>query len=213
VSDGKGTARLWVLPNGRVDQLDDVALHRAALDRRPEAVDALWRRFAPMVRGLLRRGIGRNDVEDIVQEVFLQFFTKLHTIRDPQAMRMFALRIAINALRGEIRARRVRRWLRLTDDGATLDAEAIPEDFDAREALTRFYALLDHFSASDRAACVLRNIEGMELEEVAQALGVSLATIKRRLARIERRIQAIAAGDDVLSEWLVFQPRSVPSAS
>jgi RNA polymerase sigma factor (sigma-70 family) len=61
------------------------------------------------------------------------------------------------------------------------NATVLREDFDAREALTRFYALLDHFSASDRAACVLRNIEGMDLEEVAQALGVSLATVKRDL--------------------------------
>ena len=207
--ESKGTARLLVLPRHRVEQLDDASLHRLAVENRPHAVDALWRRFSPMIRGLLRRGIGRHDVEDLMQEVFLQFFRRLHTIRDPQAMRMFALRIGMNTLRGELRARRVRRWLHLTNDGASIEIESAGEDFEAREALARFYDMLDRLAPSDRAAFVLRNLEGMELEDVAEAVGVSLATVKRQLARVDKRVMAIASGDRVLSEWIGWNQESV----
>jgi RNA polymerase sigma-70 factor (ECF subfamily) len=45
-------------------------------------------------------------------------------------------------------------------------------------------------------------VEGLELLEVASALGVSLATVKRRLARVSARVWAMAQGDRMLIEYL-----------
>lgn len=75
-------------------------------------------------------------------------------------------------------------------------------DPEVRDAYVRTYALLDHLGADGRIAFVLRYIEGLELEDVASACRVSLSTIKRRLAKAERRFAAAAARDPVLRAWL-----------
>jgi len=62
--------------------------------------------------------------------------------------------------------------------------------------------VLDRLSAADRAAFVLRHVEELELVDVAGALRVSLATAKRRLQRVTRRVFAMAASDPALAAYL-----------
>jgi RNA polymerase sigma-70 factor (ECF subfamily) len=75
-------------------------------------------------------------------------------------------------------------------------------DLEAREALSRFYHLLDNLRPRHRTAFVLRYIEGLELVDVAEATGVSLATIKRWLPRIVRRVQMQAERDPLLRGYI-----------
>jgi RNA polymerase sigma-70 factor (ECF subfamily) len=109
--------------------------------------------------------------------------------------------LTVNKVRSELRKRRVRRWFH---GGSTND---VPEpkhidDHDAREALRRTYAILDGLAANERLAFVLRHIEGVPLAEAADACSCSLATIKRYLARAERRFVERAEKDPVLRERL-----------
>ena len=64
------------------------------------------------------------------------------------------------------------------------------------------FRALDQLDSLSRAAFVLRHVEGYELEETARLCGCSLATIKRRLARAEKRFQALSRGDAVLRDLL-----------
>jgi len=82
------------------------------------------------------------------------------------------------------------------------EAEARPASDEATEALRRTYLVLDRLPREERIAFALRTIEGMKLEEVADACGVSLATAKRRLARAEQRFLELCRADAVLREWL-----------
>ena len=75
-------------------------------------------------------------------------------------------------------------------------------DDEAREALRRAYAILDTLSADDRIAFCLRNIEGMELLDVARACDTSLSTVKRRLERAEHRFLVLARREPALQSWL-----------
>jgi RNA polymerase sigma-70 factor (ECF subfamily) len=180
----------------------DADLARAAAKGHPGAPTVVWDRFSTLVRGILRRSLGRDDVDDHVQEVFLRFFRQISTLRDPDVLRSFLIGIAIRVAKGELRRRRVRRWFRLTDDGSVPeDAPAAAEDPEAREALARLYAILDRIEDQARLAFVLRHVEGLELVDVADALGVSLATAKRRLARASSRVLAAAARDPLLVEY------------
>jgi RNA polymerase sigma-70 factor (ECF subfamily) len=187
----------------RLPRADDTAVARALLEGQPGAPAVAWDRFSPLVRGLLRRSLGPGaDVEDHVQEVFLRFFREIPRLREVSAVRSFLVGITVRVARSELRRRRVRRWLRLTDDGV-LPETAAPSSEVAREALARLYALLDGARDEDRLAFVLRHLEGLELTEVAAGLGVSLATAKRRLARVTTWIRAQMAGDPVLADYLV----------
>jgi RNA polymerase sigma-70 factor (ECF subfamily) len=186
---------------------DDVDLVRAVCAGRRDAVLLVWDRHAALVRGVLRRSLGPgNDVEDLVQEVFLGFFRNVGDLENPAALRAFLVSIATRTAISEIRKRKVRSFLRLTDDGEMPD-QAAPED-EGREALRQLYKLLDGCAAADRMAFVLRHIEGLPIEAVAQALDVSLATAKRKLAKVNERIVSLARKDPLLSEYVVAEAMS-----
>jgi RNA polymerase sigma-70 factor, ECF subfamily len=191
----------------------DAALANAAIAGEPAAAGLIWERFSPLVRGLVRRSLGPDrDVEDHVQDVFLRFFEQVDELRDPAAVRSFLVGITVRVLRSELRRRRLRRWLHLTDAGELPDAPAPPEDEDAREALKRLYHLLDGMDDEARIAFVLRFVQGLELTEVAASLGASLATTKRRLAKVSARVLAAARRDPILAGYLALA-RGEPDAS
>jgi RNA polymerase sigma-70 factor (ECF subfamily) len=187
---------------------DDSALARAAAGGDPAAAAAVWDRFSPLVRGLLRRSLGPDrDVEDQVQDVFLRFFKRIDTLRDPNAVRSFLVGITIRVAGSELRRRRVRRWLHVTETGTLPDIEAPPGDADAREAVARLYANLDRLDDEGRLAIVLRHIDGLELLDVAAALDLSLATTKRRLAKATARLHAMLERDPALADYLTQPDR------
>jgi RNA polymerase sigma-70 factor, ECF subfamily len=183
--------------------MDDESLARALIAGEPAAATIAWQRFSPMVRRIVRRAIGPGgEVEDLVQNVFLRLFTKVHALREPKVLKAFVITITTFTLRQELRRRRLRSWLGLRADPTAFDLRVVHPDPLAREALTRFYRLLDRFGARDRTAFVLRFLEGMDLTEVAAALGVSLATAKRCIARAQERMLTYVERDPALREYL-----------
>jgi len=179
----------------------DAELALAAAEGDPRAQSEAWDRYSSLVRGLLRRSLGAGDVQDAVQEVFIRFFRKLPDLREPAAVRSFLIGITLRVAAGELRKRRVRRWLRLTPTGVVPEQPGSELDDVARAALRRLYEILDQQSDDARLAFVLRHVQGMELTEVAGALNVSLATVKRKLARITPRIRAQASRDPLLRTY------------
>jgi len=189
------------LPNSAT--IDDAALARLAAEKDPRAAAALWDRYASLVRGILRRTLGPvAEVEDLVQEVFIGLFRTLGGLRDPDALRSFIVGTAIRTARSELRRKRVRRWLSLTPTGALPDTEqAGALDPEARRAVKRLYEVLDTIDDRGRMAFVLRYLEGYELTEVAEALGCSLATTKRALAKAQDRVNAMVRRDPLLAPY------------
>lgn len=177
-------------------------LLRGILEGDSRAQGEIWDTYAPVLRGVLRRSLGPwSDVEDGLQEVFLTFFRVAGTLRDPSALRPFLIGIAMRVARSELRKRRVRRWFFLTDDGNVPEQATTSGDEDAREAVRRLYAILDTLDAESRLAFILRHIEGLELEEVARSLGLSLATTKRRLAKVAPVVYARVRADALLAPY------------
>jgi RNA polymerase sigma-70 factor (ECF subfamily) len=203
MSDGDRRAR--VLPLRPTSEIydDDALLARALIERRPNAPAALWARFSPMVHRMLRRTLGPGaDIEDVVQEVFLCVFQKVGGLREPRALRAFVISVTALTARYELRRRWVGRWVRLGRDPEAPDARAFHPDPEGRQALVRFYKILDRVKPVDRTAFALRFIEGLELSEVAEALGTSLATAKRRISRVWKRVSLLVERDPALSHYL-----------
>jgi RNA polymerase sigma-70 factor (ECF subfamily) len=82
------------------------------------------------------------------------------------------------------------------------ESEARVTPTEVSEALRCTYELLGKLPADERLAFALRHIDGQELTTVAAACGVSLATIKRRLARAQSTFVALASEHNVLAEWV-----------
>jgi RNA polymerase sigma-70 factor (ECF subfamily) len=166
-------------------------LVQRALEREPAAASAIVERYSPVVRRCLWTPSPGDEVEDLVQEVFARCFECLPRLRDPNALKSFVigitLRVAANA-----RRRRRRRWReRLTTTGELPDA-AHEEDLEARHAFRSTRELLGRFSPENLRVLELRFVHEKELTEIADGMGVSLATAKRHLARASARVRAMA---------------------
>ena len=172
----------------------------------PDAPKEAWRRFAPLVRRIVARSLGaEREVDDAVQDVFLSVFGKIPTLRNPASLRAFIVSVAIRTLRSEIRRRKVRSWLRFHDEIETPDLRTVQADTDSREALVRFYEILERINLRDRTAFVLHFIEGLELPEVAQAMEVSIPTVRRCIARSREKLALVAGRDPLLVDYVTRQ--------
>jgi RNA polymerase sigma-70 factor (ECF subfamily) len=181
---------------------DDAGLVHAATEGDPFAPGLIWDRYSRLIRGVLRRSLGEDEVDDHLQEVFLRFFRQVGGLRKPGSLRCFLIGIAMRVAGSELRRRRVRRFMRLAPAEELEGGPASPRDDDAREAVTRLYEILDRVDSRTRMLFVLRYIEALELTEIAEVLDVSLATAKRHLARAGDRIFNLAGRDEVLLAYL-----------
>ncbi|WP_437326323.1 RNA polymerase sigma factor [Sorangium sp. So ce381] len=169
----------------------------------PWAAAMLLDRYGPLVERLIRRVMGRDpELQDLVHEAFARVLTSVHQVRDGQAVKGWISSVAVHTAHHAIRRRRRARWLFFWQSDDDLPEPSSVPAHGPREALRRVYAALDELSTEDRIAFTLRFIEEMPLEDVAGACSVSLATIKRRLARAEQRFTAMAKRDPVLRGWM-----------
>jgi RNA polymerase sigma-70 factor, ECF subfamily len=185
--------------------VEDAGLARALRAGSRHAPGELFDRHAPMVRRILARTLGPwCDIEDHVQETFLAFFRGLRGLRDEEAVRAFLVSIAVRIARGELRRRRVRRILRLAPPEEMVEIAGPTDavDLEGREAVRRLFAILDELDSSSRLAFTLRHLEEMELTDIALAVGESLATVKRRLARVAPVLKARIASDPSLAAYV-----------
>lgn len=170
----------------------------------PEAQAALWDRYSPSLRAVLRRSLGPSaEVEDALQEVFIRFFRVLPGLREPAALGSFLTGVAVRVARDALRKRRIRSWFRLTDDGEVPErTESDPAAEQASRAVRRLYVILDELDDESRLLFVLRHIEGLEIGELAACLDSSVATVKRRLARVTPVVFARARKDADLATFV-----------
>jgi len=184
-------------------------LHAPACAGDGAATQAIWDSYAPLVRGLLRRVFGPEDeVEDAVHDVFVRLLESVRQVRDGNALRSYIVTIALNTARAELRRRKVRRFFGLAAGQAASHfanpalVGSAAEQPAAQVAAARLFRILDALPREERLTLILRYVEEMELSEVAEASGVSLATVKRRLTKAAARIMARAKRDAILTEYL-----------
>jgi RNA polymerase sigma-70 factor (ECF subfamily) len=157
------------------------------------AKEALFRRYAPMVNGLALRLLGRDaDVDDLVQETFLQAFGSLEGLKEPSIFGSWIASIVVHTAHKLLRRRRllVQLGLRRRDP---IDVDALLAPTAPPEVVLEvrsIYEVIDDLPPKLRIPLLLRRAEGLELAEIAELTGASLATVKRRLAEAEERLRA-----------------------
>ncbi len=139
-----------------------------------EAFGSLYDLYAPMVHGLLLARLPWSEVDDILQDVFVQAFKRLHTLREDDAFGGWLAMIARN--RATDFYRRAHHTTELTDD---IPARMIQPDGEASEALAAIRALPSAY----RETLVLRFVEGMTGMEIAARTGLTHASVRVNLSR------------------------------
>lgn len=193
---------LRIVRGERADLDSDESLVAGLRRGEARAELAAWNRFSPRVDATLRRLMGPSEDpvsrEDLLQEVFIRFFNRIHTLREPAAVSGFLTGISVHVAHAEIGRRRRRRWLRLTSTGFVPDTPAHEPNADAREAVARYYRQLEALNVKDRSIFVSRTIEGLTLAEVAAVHGLSVSTTQRRLNRATKKVALLVRRDPVL---------------
>ena len=181
---------------------DEELLALARRGDRAAAASAVYYRFSEDVNRLVWRVLGADaEHDDVVQQVFVHIISGLPKVRDAERLGAWMTSVCVKTVRTEIRRRRVRRfWSAGPAEIARIAAPV--EDHEARELLEKVYTLLDALPADERIAFVLRYIDERPLLELAETCDCSLATIKRRLSKAEKRFARLAGRDAAIAERL-----------
>lgn len=172
-------------------ELTDGALVDRALAGEEWAQRELFQRHAPRVVSMLTRLLAsRADAEDAAQDTFIEAFRDLLLLRERGDFGRWLSRIAVHQAHRRFRRRR---WAALFGSTPELDAtfEAIVDESvspERRAELVWVDAVLRKLPHLERTAWLLRHVEEFELTEVAEALEVSLATVKRKLAWVDAQL-------------------------
>jgi RNA polymerase sigma-70 factor (ECF subfamily) len=148
-------------------------------------------RYSPRLRYFLRTLAGRAEVEDLLQQVWLDAFRGLPRLADPAAFPAWAYRIA----RGRA-ARLFRR--RAADPGPLPDVPDDPgEPFTADDAAA-VHAALAELGPDHREVLVLRFLDDLSYDDIARVVGVPVGTVRSRLHLAKKALRVILerrAGD------------------
>ncbi|MEK7833238.1 MAG: sigma-70 family RNA polymerase sigma factor [Acidobacteriota bacterium] len=154
-----------------------LVLRAQAGDR--EALDELFQLVQePLYRYIVNLIGSRTLAEDALQEVFILIYRKLRWLREPELFRPWAYRIATREAFKLMK--RERRWSDSSVDETVLEDLPTP----VRDALTPELVsqLVEQVSPASRVVIVLHYLHEMQLDEVADVLGLALGTVKSRLA-------------------------------
>jgi RNA polymerase sigma-70 factor (ECF subfamily) len=150
------------------------------------SLDEAYRRFAPYVAAIGVRILGRSDeLDDLVQDVFVEATRGIAGLSSPEALKPWIARITVRTAVRRLRRARFFRAVHLQIDDAQdyeslASSDATPEQ---RALIARVYRALDQLAANDRAAWVVRYVQGETLEQGAELCACSLSTYQRRLRR------------------------------
>ena len=183
---------------------DDLALADRCVHGDRAAQRSLFAREKRRVHATLYRVLGSNsEMEDLVQEAFIEVFKSLASFRGEAQLSTWIDRITVRVAYAHLTRKRMR----------PARLEAVPEmpagDPSAeqralmREAARRLYEVLDKLDAKLRIAFSLHVIDGRPLTDVARAMDSSLVATKTRVWRARRIVEKRAKHDPLLQGFLV----------
>jgi RNA polymerase sigma-70 factor, ECF subfamily len=182
--------------------MTDSALAQALKAREPGSAELLFDRYGPYTERLIVRAVGLDpEVPDLIHEAFTRTLEGIGRLRKSSTLKGWVGSVALFTARAYLRNRRSRRrWLSLFSSEEVPEPAAVVASPEVSRTLARTYAILDTLPADERIAFALRMVDGMELTEIAQLTGVSLATVKRRIARARGLFWERARRDPMLQE-------------
>jgi RNA polymerase sigma-70 factor (ECF subfamily) len=150
------------------------------------AFEVLVKRYETRLFNYLRRMTGNaSDAEDLFQETFLRVYTHLDQFRTDGLFRPWVYRIATNVCRNQQRwwRRRPRHvFSEYGEDDAPDPAAANPRELAiSAELAERLASAVNRLPVRHRAVFLMARYEGMSYEEIGNALGIPVGTVKSRM--------------------------------
>ena len=180
----------------------DVELVRRCQAGEAAAFAQLFQRHAGLVSGLVHRMLGPSpELEDLVQEVFLQVIRSLASFRDEARFSTWLYRVTVNVVLMHRRAAKSRPSFSEAPEGvAAIDQRPLSDDqLERRRRVVAFHRLLDRLSEKKRLVFVLHELEGLSPGEIAKIVGSPVLTVRTRLFYARRELLALLAEEPALA--------------
>lgn len=182
----------------------DAALIVRAQQGDPSAFRQIFVRHRETVSRIVYRMIGPSpDVEDVVQDVFLNVYRSLPSFRGESKFSTWLYRLATNVTRMHLRRGRSRpRFTDIEVPEAPRDSDPPPlpdQQVEQAERVRALYRLLDGLSTKKRAVLVLHDLEGVPAKEIAETLEIPVLTVRTRLFYARKELYAALAGEPSLA--------------
>ncbi len=193
----------------------EVALDRMLVDRFragdsaafEEMVSRHWDRIYGMVHQLLRN---QQDAEEVTQDAFIRAHRGLANFRGDSSFSTWLYQIATNLARNRYwywwrrkRDRTVSFDQPVSDENETPLSEVFVGESESpgdvtvtQELVDRIASGMEKLNAKHREILILRNVKNLSYEEIASILGISVGTVKSRIARARDSLREIIGGDD-----------------
>ena len=160
------------------------------------ALEACYRRHGARVYRLCLRLLGREpDAEDATQEVFLKLLERIDSFSGRAHFSTWLHRLTVNHCLHRLEREHRRRAAALPEDDHDhpIDrADSPPEQLARTESRETLQGLLDRLSSEQRAVIVLREIEQLTYQEIAETLEIPVGTVMSRLARAREQLVRLA---------------------
>lgn len=154
---------------------------------KPEALNELVRRYHTAVLRVCVSLLGSRDVDDLVQDIFIKILRRLDTFAGRSALFTWMYEITVNHCRDELRRRKRKRWFSLqslpaeTVEKIKADEVLASEHLETEELHAHLHAALKQLEPKYRELIVLRDLEGLSYEEIAQIQKLDEKLVKSRL--------------------------------
>lgn len=184
---------------GSVAFINPSALVAAVARRSKEAAVQLYDSHAAHVRRALVRILGRRaEVDDLLQETFVDAFRNIAELREPERLRSWLFSIAINKARRLLKRERSQSSL----EGAMYPIAPMTDDPEHNLLLKQMQELLMSMEDEHRVILVLHYMEDMSMPDMAEALVCSVATVRRKLIEAKSQLALAANRFRTVSDFI-----------
>lgn len=181
---------------------EDAELVRLCREGDEQAFERLFRRHRGSVLALVHRMQGPGpELEDLVQDVFVQVLRTLGTFRQEARFSTWLYRVALNVVLMHRRARGRRPRL-VAEELGQLPIDAGPSalaTLESRRRIAAFYGLLDRLSEKKRTVFVLHELEGLAPARIAELVRAPVLTVRTRLFYARKELAQLVAAEPTLA--------------
>jgi RNA polymerase sigma-70 factor, ECF subfamily len=190
------------------DETDDHSLIRAFQSGDKSVFDTIVLRHKDRVFNLCFRFLGNyHEAEDTAQDVFVKAYSSLKSFRFESSFFTWLYRIAVNTCKNKIKSREYRykkmnagmdnpeesmgiQWAERLDDPASNPVS----DLEKKEMMKALQRAIDSLPPDQKSVVILRDIQGLSYEEIADITGFKLGTLKSRLSRARNALKEELGG-------------------
>uniref|UniRef100_A0A7C5Y7U7 RNA polymerase sigma factor n=1 Tax=Fervidobacterium nodosum TaxID=2424 RepID=A0A7C5Y7U7_9BACT len=185
---------------------DEISLIRALSKGHEEAYRYLYKVYAPKIGALVKSYLGTDDIDDVIQEVFVRIYKNIKKFRGDSKLSTWIYRITVNVCNNV--------YKKLKNKGLSVDlmepddeeeyTYQFSTDEDVRKNVTdeilyeKLRKVLDTLNPEDRAILFMKEIDGLTYEEIGEILKRPEGTIKSKLHYIKEKIRR--ALEEVISD-------------